>query len=131
GRRRRPRRLARVRAGSLRAVRARRSGRHGPRARDRTLVCPGPRRRPRLRGRRAARRAVQARATYGVLMGDEWEDGFDSWTPREQGTGADDTGTDLDREALLKLARELLERRQAERTDSDGELERLKQTLRE
>jgi len=64
-------------------------------------------------------------------MGDEWEDGFDSWTPREQGTGADDTGTDLDREALLKLARELAERRQAERTDSDGELERLKQTLRE
>jgi DNA repair exonuclease SbcCD ATPase subunit len=64
-------------------------------------------------------------------MGDKWEDGFDSWTPREQANGADDTGTDLDREALLKLARELAARRQAERTDSDGELERLKQTLRE
>lgn len=64
-------------------------------------------------------------------MGDKWEDGFDSWTPRDQGNGADDTGTDLDREALLKLARELAARRQAERTDSDGELERLKQTLRE
>ena len=64
-------------------------------------------------------------------MGDKWEDGFDSWTPRDQANGADDTGTDLDREALLKLARELAARRQAERTDSDGELERLKQTLRE
>jgi exonuclease SbcC len=64
-------------------------------------------------------------------MGEEWEDGFDSWTPREQGNGADDTGTDLDRETLLKLARELAARRQAERTDSGGELERLKQTLRE
>jgi hypothetical protein len=64
-------------------------------------------------------------------MGEEWEDGFDSWTPREQAGGPDDTGTDLDREALLKLARELAARRQAERTDSDGELERLKQTLRE
>jgi len=64
-------------------------------------------------------------------MGDEWEDGFDSWTPREQANGADDTGTDLDREALLKLARELAARRQAERTDSGGELERLKRTLRE
>lgn len=62
---------------------------------------------------------------------DEWEDGFDSWTPREQANGGDDTGTDLDREALLKLARELAARRQAERTDSDGELERLKQSLRE
>jgi len=64
-------------------------------------------------------------------MGDKWEDGFDSWTPREQASGADDTGVDLDREALLKLARELAARRQAERTDSGGELERLKQTLRE
>ena len=64
-------------------------------------------------------------------MGDEWEDGFDSWTPREQADGVDDTGTDLDRETLLKLARELAARRQAERTDSGGELERLKQTLRE
>lgn len=64
-------------------------------------------------------------------MGDEWEDGFDSWTPRDQANGGDDTGTDLDREALLKLARELAARREAERKDSDGELERLKQTLRE
>jgi DNA repair exonuclease SbcCD ATPase subunit len=64
-------------------------------------------------------------------MGDKWEDGFDSWTPREQANGGDDTGTDLDREALLKLARELAVRREAERKDSDGELERLKQTLRE
>jgi len=64
-------------------------------------------------------------------MGDKWEDGFDSWTPRDQANGTDDTGADLDREALLKLARELAARRQAERTDSDGELERLKQALRE
>ncbi|HEY2371926.1 MAG TPA: hypothetical protein VGH82_05210 [Gaiellaceae bacterium] len=64
-------------------------------------------------------------------MGDKWEDGFDSWTPRGEANGADDTGTDLDRETLLKLARELAARRQAERTDSGGELERLKQTLRE
>jgi DNA repair exonuclease SbcCD ATPase subunit len=64
-------------------------------------------------------------------MGDEWEDGFDSWTPRGQTNGSDETGTDLDRETLLKLARELAARQEAERTDSDGELERLKQTLRE
>jgi DNA repair exonuclease SbcCD ATPase subunit len=64
-------------------------------------------------------------------MGDKWEDGFDSWTPRDQANGADDAGPDLDREALLKLARELAARREAERADSDGELERLKQTLRE
>jgi chromosome segregation ATPase len=64
-------------------------------------------------------------------MGDEWEDGFDSWTPRARANGGDETGTDLDREALLKLARELAARREAERKDSDGELERLKQTLRE
>lgn len=64
-------------------------------------------------------------------MGDEWEDGFDSWTPRDRANGGDDTGVDLDREELLRLARELAERRQGERTDSDGELERLKQSLRE
>ena len=63
-------------------------------------------------------------------MDDRWEHGFDSWTPRGSGDPAD-TDTDLDREALLKLARELAARRQAERTDKDGELERLKQTLRE
>lgn len=64
-------------------------------------------------------------------MGEDWEDGFDSWTPRGEVKAADDTGTDLDRETLLKLARELAARRQAERTDSGGELERLKQSLRE
>jgi len=64
-------------------------------------------------------------------MGDKWEDGFDSWTPRGRAGGVEDAGADLDRETLLKLARELAARRQAERTDSGGELERLKQTLRE
>jgi chromosome segregation ATPase len=64
-------------------------------------------------------------------MGEQWEDGFDSWTPRGGGDGPADTDEDLEREALLKLARELAARRQAERTDTNGELERLKQTLRE
>ncbi len=35
-------------------------------------------------------------------MTDSWEDGFDSWTPRRQEGSPDDTGVDLDREALLR-----------------------------
>jgi DNA repair exonuclease SbcCD ATPase subunit len=64
-------------------------------------------------------------------MGDEWEDGFDSWTPRGTGDGTEDAGADLDREELLRLARELAARRRAEHPETDDELERLKQTLRE
>jgi chromosome segregation ATPase len=62
---------------------------------------------------------------------DRWEEGFDSWTPRRGGAAADDTGVDLDREALLRLARELAERRHAEQEHAGAELERLKQSLRE
>jgi chromosome segregation ATPase len=62
---------------------------------------------------------------------DRWEEGFDSWTPRRGGAAADDTGVDLDREALLRLARELAERRHAEQEHAGAELGRLKQSLRE
>jgi DNA repair exonuclease SbcCD ATPase subunit len=43
----------------------------------------------------------------------------------------DDTGVDLDREALLRLARELAEKRHSEQQHAGAELERLKQSLRE
>jgi chromosome segregation ATPase len=62
---------------------------------------------------------------------DRWEEGFDSWTPRRAGGAADDTGVDLDREALLQLARELAERRHSQQEHAGAELERLKQSLRE
>jgi hypothetical protein len=64
---------------------------------------------------------------------DSWEEGFDTWTPRtpDQADAGDDTGTDLDRAELLRLARELAERRQAGQTGADAEVDRLKQTLRE
>ena len=62
---------------------------------------------------------------------DRWEEGFDSWTPRRGGPAADDTGVDLDREAVLRLARELAERRHSEQQHASAELERLKQSLRE
>ena len=62
---------------------------------------------------------------------DRWEEGFDSWTPRRGGGAPDDTGVDLDRDALLRLARELAERRHSEQEHAGAELERLKQSLRE
>ena len=62
---------------------------------------------------------------------DRWEEGFDSWTPRRGGAAPDDTGVDLDREALLRLARELAEKRHSEQEHAGAELERLKQSLRE
>jgi chromosome segregation ATPase len=74
--------------------------------------------------------ARSADVTKGTGI-DRWEEGFDSWTPRRGGAGADDTGVDLDREALLRLARELAERRHSEQEHAGAELERLKQSLRE
>jgi chromosome segregation ATPase len=62
---------------------------------------------------------------------DRWEEGFDSWTPRRGRAATEDTGVDLDREALLRLARELAERRHSEQEHAGAELERLKQSLRE
>jgi hypothetical protein len=64
---------------------------------------------------------------------DRWEEGFDNWTPRapKQAESADDTGTDLDRAELLRLARELAEQRQVPTVAGDPEIERLKQSLRE
>ena len=62
---------------------------------------------------------------------DRWEEGFDSWTPRRTSAAADDTGVDLDREALLRLARGLAEKRQALDQDAGAELEQLKHALRE
>ena len=43
----------------------------------------------------------------------------------------DDTDVDLDREALLRLARELAEKRHADQEHAGAELEQLKQSLRE
>ena len=62
---------------------------------------------------------------------DRWEEAFDSWTPRRSGASSDDTGVDLDREALLRLARELAAKRQALDQDAGAELEQLKHSLRE
>lgn len=64
---------------------------------------------------------------------DSWEEGFDTWTPRtpSQAGPGDDTGTDLDRAELLRLARELAERRHTPQTGLDPEIEQLKQSLRE
>jgi chromosome segregation ATPase len=73
--------------------------------------------------------AHPADATKGAGI-DRGEEGFDSWTPR-RGGAPDDTGVDLDREALLRLARELAEKRHSEQQDAGAELERLKQSLRE
>jgi uncharacterized protein (DUF3084 family) len=64
-------------------------------------------------------------------MTEKWEEGFDRWTPRTPPTRDDDTGIDLDREALLSLARELADRRRAQHRQTDDELEQLKQSLRE
>jgi hypothetical protein len=64
---------------------------------------------------------------------DRWEDGFDRWTPRAEAAAADDTAVelDLDRESLLRLARELAEQRHSEREHARAELEQLKQALRD
>ena len=62
---------------------------------------------------------------------DRWEEGFDSWTPRQGGKRDDDPVVDPDREALLRLARELAEQRHAEQQHAGVELEQLKQSLRE
>jgi chromosome segregation ATPase len=73
-------------------------------------------------------RPADAKKGAGI---DRWEEGFDSWTPRRGSGAPDDTGVDLDREALLRLARELAERRRSEQEHAGAELERLKQSLRE
>src|SRR4051794_33573430 len=62
---------------------------------------------------------------------DRWEEAFDSWTPRRSAAPSDDTGVDLDRAALLRLARELAEKRRGLDRQADTELEQLKQSLRE
>jgi len=64
---------------------------------------------------------------------DSWEEGFDTWTPRTPSKAgpSDETGTDLDRAELLRLARELAERRHTPQTGLDPEIEQLKQSLRE
>jgi IgA-specific serine endopeptidase len=64
-------------------------------------------------------------------VSERWEDGFDSWTPRRRDNASEDTGVDLDRETLLRLARELAEQRRAEQAHGDDEFERLKESLRE
>ena len=81
----------------------------------------------------AARGMLPARPADGKKGAgiDRWEEGFDSWTPRRGGRRPTTPGVDLDREALLRLARELAEKRHAEQEHAGAELERLKQSLRE
>jgi hypothetical protein len=62
---------------------------------------------------------------------DSWEEGFDNWTPRTESLPSDDTGVDVDKEALLRLARELAGQRHAEQDEARVELESLKHALRE
>jgi len=62
-------------------------------------------------------------------MSERWEESFDTWKPRSD--APDDTGTDVDREELLRLARELAAKRNAEQEQSRRELEQLKESLRE
>jgi hypothetical protein len=66
-------------------------------------------------------------------VSDRWEDGFDTWSARDlpPAQTGDDTGVDLDRDALMRLARELATQRHAEQQQSRDELERLKESLRE
>jgi hypothetical protein len=64
-------------------------------------------------------------------MSDRWEEGFDTWTPRAEPAGGDDTDTDLDRAELLRLARELAASRRVDPGAGHDELEELKQSLRE
>ena len=62
-------------------------------------------------------------------MTERWEESFDTWKPRTD--APDDTGTDIDREELLRLARELATQRNAEQDQARRELEQLKESLRE
>ena len=63
-------------------------------------------------------------------MTDRWEDAFDTWMPQPE-TADTDTGVDLDREELLRLARELAAQRNVEQERVHRELEQLKESLRE
>jgi hypothetical protein len=62
-------------------------------------------------------------------MTERWEESFDTWTPSKD--APEDTGTDVDREELLRLARELATQRNAEQEQARRELEQLKESLRE
>jgi len=63
-------------------------------------------------------------------MTERWEESFDTWKPRA-GAPEGDTGTDVDREELLRLARELAGQRNVEQEQARRELEQLKESLRE
>jgi hypothetical protein len=63
-------------------------------------------------------------------MSERWEEGFDRWRPPPV-TPSDDTGVDVEREELLRLARELAEQRHLEHERARAELEQLKHALRE
>jgi filamentous hemagglutinin len=62
---------------------------------------------------------------------ERWEEGFDEWTPPRSEPAAADAAADVERESLLRLARELAQKRQAEHGAGRSELEQLKQELRE
>ena len=63
-------------------------------------------------------------------MSERWEESFDTWKPRADAPEGD-TGTDVEREELLRLARELASQRDAEQAQARRELEQLKEALRE
>jgi hypothetical protein len=63
-------------------------------------------------------------------MTERWEESFDTWKPRA-GAPEGETDTDVDREELLRLARELAVQRNAEQDRARRELEQLKESLRE
>src|SRR5690242_13532900 len=63
-------------------------------------------------------------------MTERWEEGFDRWRPPAVAP-SDDTGVDVERVELLRLARELAEQRHLEHERARAELEQLKLALRE
>jgi chromosome segregation ATPase len=80
--------------------------------------------------RRAAVHGERLLAEGAVV--DRWEDGFDSWKPPRAGGGTpEETGVDLEKESLLRLARELADQRNSEIAHARAELEELKQALRD
>jgi chromosome segregation ATPase len=80
--------------------------------------------------RRAAVHGQRLLAEGAVV--DRWEDGFDSWKPPRAGSGTpEETGVDLEKESLLRLARELADQRNSEIEHARAELEELKGALRE
>lgn len=63
-------------------------------------------------------------------MSERWEESFDTWRPRADAPEGD-AGTDVEREELLRLARELAAQRNREQEQARRELAQLKESLRQ